>query len=72
VWWVHETTSGPQHEYRRWRISTEKLERAQLPASRQATLSIAPQSVSSVYWSQCSSATCLIGGDGSANFVASL
>jgi hypothetical protein len=72
VWWVHETTSGPQHEYRRWRISTEKLERAAIPASRQATLAIAPQSVSSVYWSQCSAAACLIGGDGSANFVASL
>jgi hypothetical protein len=68
VWWVHETTSGPQHEYRRWRISTEKLERAQLPASRQPTLSIAPQTVSSVYWSQPG----LVGGDGFVNFVASL
>jgi hypothetical protein len=68
VWWVHETASGPQHEYRRWRISTERLERAEIPATRQATLSIAPQSVSSVYWSQSGS----VGGDGFVNFRASL
>ncbi|MDA0162994.1 hypothetical protein OM076_22165 [Solirubrobacter ginsenosidimutans] len=72
VWWVHETTSGPQHVYRRWRISTEKLEQAEIPATRQRTLAIAPQSVSSVYWSKCGDAGCLIGGDGFANFVATL
>jgi hypothetical protein len=68
VWWVHETTSGPQHEYRRWRISTEKLERAPIPADRQPTLAIAPQSISSLYWSQ----PARIGGDGFVNFRASL
>ena len=73
VWWAHETTTGPQHIYRRWRIGTEKLEQAEIPASRQPTLAIAPQSVSSVYWSQCGgSAACLVGGDGFANFVATL
>jgi hypothetical protein len=71
VWWVHETTGGPQHEYRRWRIATEKLERAAIPATRQPTLAIAPQSVSSVYWSQCV-AVCQIGGDGSVIFEATL
>ena len=45
VWWAHETDTGPQHEYRRWRIATEKLERAAIPAGRQPTLWIAPQSV---------------------------
>jgi hypothetical protein len=72
VWWVHETTSGPQHSYRRWRISTEKLEQAEIPAARQRTLAIAPQSVSSLYWSQCGDAGCRIGGDGFVNFVATL
>jgi hypothetical protein len=72
VWWAHETTRGPQHVYRRWRISTEKLEQAEIPASRQPTLAIAPQSISSLYWSQCSGSGCLIGGDGFANFVATL
>ena len=38
VWWAHETDTGPQHEYRRWRIATEKLERAPIPAGRQPTL----------------------------------
>jgi hypothetical protein len=72
VWWAHETTGGPQHAYRRWRISTEKLEQAEIPASRQPTLAIAPQSVSSVSWSQCGAAACLVGGDGFANFEATL
>jgi hypothetical protein len=72
VWWVHETTSGPQHVYRRWRISTEKLEQAEIPATRQRTLAIAPQSVSSVYWSQCGGSGCLVGGDGFTNFMATL
>src|SRR4051794_10060048 len=52
VWWAHETDSGPLHEYRRWRIATRKLERAAIPADRRPTLSIAPQSVAGVYWSQ--------------------
>jgi len=68
VWWAHETDTGPQHEYRRWRIRTEKLERAAIPAGRQPTLSIAPQSVSSVYWSQPGR----VNGDGFAMFEASL
>jgi len=68
VWWAHETDTGPQHEYRRWRIATEKLERAPIPADRQPTTWIAPQSVASVYWSQPT----LIGGDGFADFEASL
>jgi hypothetical protein len=72
VGWVHETTSGPQHVYRRWRISTEKLEQAEIPAARQRTLAIAPQSISSIYWSQCGDAGCRIGGDGFVNFVATL
>jgi hypothetical protein len=68
VWWAHETDTGPLHEYRRWRIRTEGLERAAIPAGRQATLSIAPQSASSVYWSQPGR----VGGDGFARFEASL
>lgn len=69
VWWVHEATEG-QHVYRRWRISTERLEQAQIPPSRRPTLGVAPQSVSSVYWSQCG-AVCRIGGDGFVTFVTS-
>ena len=38
MWWAHETDTGPLHEYRRWRISTRKLERAPIPADRQPTL----------------------------------
>lgn len=72
VWWAHETTGGPQHEYRRWRIATERLERAPIPATRRPTLAIAPQSVSSVYWSQCGGAACQIGGDGFVTFEARL
>ena len=68
VWWAHETDTGPQHEYRRWRISTEKLERAPIPGDRQPTTWIAPQSVSSVYWSQPTR----VGGDGFVVFGASL
>ena len=67
MWWAHETDTGPLHEYRRWRISKRKLERAPIPADRQPTLSIAPQSVSSVYWSQPNR----VGGDGSVIFEAS-
>jgi hypothetical protein len=67
VWWAHETDTGPQHEYRRWRIANRRLERAAIPADRQPTVSIAPQSVSSVYWSQPNR----VGGDGSAIFEAS-
>jgi hypothetical protein len=68
VWWAHETDTGPLHRYRRWRIATEKLEEADIPAERQPTLSIAPQSVSSVYWSQPGR----VGGDGFVDFRASL
>jgi hypothetical protein len=68
VWWAHETDTGPLHEYRRWRIARMKLERAPIPADRRPTLSIAPQSVSSVYWSQPTR----IGGDGFVIFEASL
>ncbi|WP_028066087.1 hypothetical protein [Solirubrobacter soli] len=68
VWWAHETDTGPLHRYRRWRIATEKLEEADIPNDRQPTLSIAPQSASSVYWSQPGR----VGGDGSAIFQASL
>jgi hypothetical protein len=68
VWWVHEATDG-QHVYRRWRISTEKLEQAAIPPSLRPTLGIAPQSVSSVYWSQCGATPpCSVGGDGFATF----
>jgi hypothetical protein len=67
VWWAHETDTGPLHEYRRWRISRRELERAAIPAERQPTLSIAPQSASSVYWSQPGR----VGGDGFAVFEAS-
>jgi hypothetical protein len=68
VWWVHEATEG-QHFYRRWRISTEKLEQAAIPPARRPTLGIAAQSVSSVYWSQCAAAPpCVVGGDGFATF----
>jgi hypothetical protein len=68
VWWAHETDTGPLHRYRRWRIATEKLEEADIPAGRQPTLSIAPQSASSVYWSQPGR----VGGDGFGNFRATL
>jgi hypothetical protein len=67
VWWAHETDTGPLHRYRRWRIATRKLEEADIPADRKPTASIAPQSVSSVYWSQPNR----VGGDGSAIFQAS-
>jgi hypothetical protein len=68
VWWAHETDSGPLHEYRRRRIATRELERAPIPADRRPTLAIAPQSASSVYWSQPNR----VGGDGFAIFQASL
>jgi hypothetical protein len=64
VWWAHETDTGPLHRYRRWRIATEKLEEADIPADRQPTLSIAPQSVTSLYWSQPGR----VGGDGFVTF----
>ena len=42
--------------------------RESIPADRRPTLSIAPQSVAGVYWSQPDR----VGGDGFANFEASL
>jgi hypothetical protein len=68
VWWAHETDTGPLHRYRRWRIAKRRLEEADIPADRQPTLGIAPQSASSVYWSQPGR----IGGDGFVHFQASL
>src|SRR5205085_1746365 len=51
VWWVRESTDEP-NRYRRWRISTARYEQATVPATRRYTIAIAPQSVSSVFWSQ--------------------
>jgi hypothetical protein len=66
VWWA--SIGNPLRVYRRWRIANRGLEQADIPASRLPTLAIAPQSVTSVFWSQPT----LIGGDGFVSFVATL
>ena len=87
IWWVSQATDG-LNTYRRWRISRSKLEQASVPGSRRYTIGIAPQSASSVFWSQerapsvantsggCAAGSdeppCQIGGDGSIQFEATL
>lgn len=86
IWWAH-TADREQglSTYRRWQISASKLEQAVVPPRRGDTIGIAPQSASSVFWSQerapsvadttggcegIDEPPCQIGGDGSIEFAA--